>query len=795
MANRLNLRLILASLAGLLLMASCSTTKYVPAGHYLLDKVKIEIKGDSTEKKPQNITSADLQNYLRQQPNYKVLGSLKMQLLTYSLAGRDTTSRWNNWLRKVGQAPVIYDSLLTAASARQLRLAMVNSGYMDATVDVTTKLRPRKKKAEIIYTVTPHEPWRVRSISYQVPDTAIKKIIRLDSIFSPVKPGVPFNRDRLEDLRVSISEHMRRRGYYAFTKDYITFVADTTENSRAVDLTLVLHAPPAIIDGKVKEDSTARHRVHNIRNVIFLTDYAPGKSVSSLLKNAVSKKERNGYITVYGADRYIKPSVLIEKCFITPGHRYNSAMVERTYEYMAQLGILRSINIELQPVAATDSTVTMDAYVLLSRNKKQSISFEVEGTNSEGDLGFGLGLTYQHRNLAHESQLLTAKIKTSYESISGTKNDLSKYINNRYTEQSAEVGLTFPRFIFPFITKRYKHNVKASSMLSLAFNYQERPEYTRVISGAGWGYKWNNRFNTKRISWDLVDVSYVRIPKRSEEFINRLQEINNPLVRSSYDDHFIMRTGIQFQRTNRWGFFGLGTSTNMPRQPYIYNIRASAEFAGNILYAISKLSGQKKVNDVYEVFGTQYAQYVKGEINYNGLRNLSPRQSVAFRAGLGIGLPYGNSEVMPFEKRFYAGGANGVRGWAVRQLGPGSYAGSDSKTDFMTQCGDISLILSAEYRAKLFWLLEGAFFVDAGNIWTIRNYPDQPGGMFYFDKFVEQLALSYGLGLRLDFNYFIFRADAGIPAHNPAKGATKWPMFRAESFKNMNLHFAVGYPF
>lgn len=466
-------------------------------------------------------------------------------------------------------------------------------------------------------------------------------------------------------------------------------------------------------------------------------------------------------------------------------------MVDRTYEYMSQLGIIRSINIELQPVSTDDGNTALDAYILLIRNRKQSVAFEVEGTNSEGDLGFGVGVTYQHRNLFHGSQLFTAKFRSSYESLSG---NLDNFINKRYTEQAAEVGITFPRFIFPFLSRRFKHNIKASSELALSFNYQERPEFTRIIAGAGWKYKWNNRFGTRRSTWDFVDISYIHMPNSIDDFIDQL----NARIRYSYEDHFIMRMGFTYQWTNRRIPAATGGILTRNRlQPRVYNMRASVETAGNLLYAYSSVFKQKKSDGVYKIFGTQYAQYAKAEFDYTVLRNFNSRHGLAFHAGVGVAFPYGNSRVIPFEKRFYAGGANGVRGWAVRTLGPGGYPGGndDYNADFLNQCGDINILLSLEYRAKLFWLLEGAFFVDAGNIWTIRSYENQPYGVFKFDKFWQQMAVAYGVGLRMDFTYFIFRIDLGLKLHNPAEGQLKWPITKMSWKRDATFLFAVGYPF
>lgn len=199
--------------------------------------------------------------------------------------------------------------------------------------------------------------------------------------------------------------------------------------------------------------------------------------------------------------------------------------------------------------------------------------------------------------------------------------------------------------------------------------------------------------------------------------------------------------------------------------------------------------------DLYKIFGIHYSQYFKLEADYTLLHRFDERNSVAFRVGGGIGIPYGNSEMLPFEKRFYVAGANGVRGWAVRTLGPGAYPGRNSVSDFINQCSDIRLITSAEYRAKLFWVLELGAFIDIGNIWTIRDYPFQQGGVFRLDEFYKQFVAAYGLGLRMDFNYFLLRFDLGMKAHNSAMGERTWPLIHPNWHRDSSFHFSIGYPF
>ena len=778
MEHRHHILSLIAAVAASLLVWGCSTTRHVPEGEYLLDKVRINVDDPEGD-----VSSAELVNYLRQQPNHKVLGFWKLQLGTYNLSGSDTSRWYNRWVRRMGQPPVIYRQDLTDASARQLQLAMINRGYLDASVQVDTIMQPGKKKIEVDYTVSAGVPHRISSVSYDIQDTAVARILLSDSLLLSVRPGDKFDRDNLDAERQMMTRALKNHGYYDFNKEYITFVADTAENSKNVGLTLTVRPP------KLKSDTAKTaflpHRTYHIRNVTFVTAGGAVLTPADLRKVHMDTVNYGDITILYGPDRYLKPSVLDEKCFIVPGQLYSTRDVDRTYEALSRLGILRSINIDLVPVAPG----LLDVYVLMSRNKKQSVTFDVEGTNSEGDLGFGLGLTYQHRNLAHGSQLLTTRLRMNYESLSGSFNGL---INDRYTEWAGEVGITFPRFEFPFAKSALQKRLNVATEFAVSFNYQERPEYTRIISGAAWKYKWHNRTNTRRHEFDLLDINYVYLPERTNNFLDQIAP-DNPLLRYSYEDHLIMSMAYHYYHSNKR--IPSALTKKYVLQPIVYTIRASAETAGNLLYLGEKAFGGHKHDGVYKVFGTQFSQYVKGEIDYAITRNFSNRQSLAFHVGGGIGYPYGNSTVLPFEKRFYAGGANGVRGWSVRTLGPGSFDSHNSVSYFINQCGDIRLDLSVEYRAKLFWVLEAGAFIDAGNIWTIHNYENQPGGFFRFSTFWKQIAWAYGLGLRMDFNYFLLRLDLGVKAYNPASGQERWPIIHPRWGRDTALHFSVGSPF
>lgn len=764
----------------LTLLISCNATKHVPEGQYLLNKVKIDVSEGNDGK----FNKKELHNYLRQTPNHEILGGAKFQLSIYNLSGKDSTKWYNKWLRRLGQAPVIYDPELTAASANQLKLALVNQGYMDTEVSVDTVTDG--KKIEVDYHIAPGEPHYIAGITYNIPDDSLRNIIMNDSSEFILHNGALFNRNDMEEERTKIAIRLREKGYFGFNKEYITYTADTTENNKAVDLTL--NVMPPYENNRIA--GYTRHRPFYIRSIYVITDYDPMKRHDLSEYQQEDTVTHKGINILYGDEHYLRASIIDDNCFIKIGEKYNSADVDRTYQSLGRLGILKYVNIAFEQAGEHDGKLWLDSYILLTKAKPQSVSVSLEGTNSEGDLGFGVETTYQHRNIAKGSELLTAKLGINYESISG---DISGLVNNRYAEYSGEVNINFPKFIFPFLKKSFRQKIRANTEFGTTFSYQERPEYTRVIAGAGWKYKWTEQGSMISHTFDLLDINYVYLPQITDSFLDEIAP-DNPLLRYSYEDHFIMRTGYSFYYTNKKATHGIG---NFVYQPDIYTIRAGIETAGNILNLFSHITNQKKdpQADAYKVLGIQYSQYVKLNADYSINHSFDRRNSLVFHAGAGVAVPYGNTTILPFEKRFYSGGANSVRGWSVRTLGPGSYNSNNSVSSFMEQCGDIRLDLNLEYRARLFWVFELAAFIDAGNIWTIRSYENQPGGVFKFNEFYKQIAVAYGLGLRMNFNYFLLRLDCGMKAVNPAEGQERFPLIHPDFGRDFALHFSVGYPF
>lgn len=765
---------VVMSLVGLF---SCSSTKHVPQGKLLLDKVKINVTDPHRD-----VETNQLANYLRQNANHRVLGGLKLQLAFYNISGKDSTKWFNRWIQRVGTPPVIYDSTLTEASAEQLHTALSNRGFMNNTVTYRVDADSVKHKAIVNYDITLGEPYYIRSIDYDIPDESLREIILADTSRFNVHSGDLLNFNHLDEWRQGITENLRNHGYYAFNKEYITFIADTAADSRAVDLTLNSRDP-------YRNDRMPYYTEHEpfyVRDVVYVTDYDP-VAMHDGLWGADTVTMSSGVKVIEGSERYLRPDVLDECNHIEPGQLYNAEAITRTYRALGRLNILKQINIDVRPLGKVDGVLMVDTYVLLQPDKSQTVSVSLEGTNSEGDLGFGVGLDYEHRNIFKGAEVLSAKAKVSYESISG---NIGGLINNNYSEYSTELGIRFPKFMAPFLKRSFKRKIQASTLFTVNFDYQARPEYTRVIAGGGWRYQWTERSRRMSHTLTLLDLSVISVPKFNDEFFDR---ITNPLLRYSYQDHLIMRMGYNFYRTNKAEMNVL----QMGRfQRDVFTIRANAEMAGNVLYGLSHLTKQKADADgSYKALGIRYSQYFKADADYSMTHYFDNRQSIAFHVGAGVAVPYGNSDVLPFEKRFYSGGANSVRGWGVRTLGPGSYNSNNSLSNFIYQCGDIRFDVNLEYRAKLFWVVELGLFLDAGNIWTIKDYEDQPGGVFKFNKFYEQIAAAYGAGIRLDFKYFLVRVDMGMKAHNPASGQEHWPLLHPRFKRDSEFHFSVGYPF
>jgi outer membrane protein assembly factor BamA len=720
------------------MICACSSTKYVTGKSYLLEKV--EIKSDTPD-----MDISKLEPYIRQKANSKWFSVFKIPLGTYSLSGRDTTRWINRVLRNIGEKPVLYDTLQAKLTCEDLRVAMHNMGYMNASVMLNTRVK--KKKLTAIYTLHPGEPYYIRTMHYDIQDENIAKLLNgQDTLLSRLAPGMKMTVGNLDSQRKRITTMLLDNGYYLFHKDFIVYSADSVLGSKQVDLTLHLL--------KYRKNSNSEESLHpwyKVRNVNFIS-------------------ADSGQI-------HLRHNVLVNNTAIKPLQPFCASALQKTYDNFSRLHAVRYTNIRFVEVPDTN---LLDCNLQISTNKPSTISFQPEGTNTAGDLGAAMSLTYENRNLFRGSELLSIQLRGAYEAIKG----LEGYQNQNYEEYQFETKIAFPRFMAPFLSKNFRNTINAVSELSLSYNLQNRPEFHRRVFSAAWRYKWNETARHTNYKIDLIDLNYVYMPWISATFKHDyLDSISNrnAILRYNYEDLFIMKIGFGFTYNNGR-----------------HALKLNFETAGNLLDASAHLFGYKKnASDQYTLFNIAYAQYVKGDFDYTKIIQFDIRNSIVMHAGFGIAYPYGNSNVLPFEKRYFSGGANSVRGWSVRELGPGKFRGTDGAIDFINHTGDMKLDLNLEYRTSLFWKLNGAAFIDAGNIWTLRSYAEQPGGQFKLNTFYKEIAVAYGLGLRLNFSYFILRMDMGMKAINPAYESRNehYAIFHPNFSRDFAFHFAVGLPF
>lgn len=648
-------------------------------------------------------------------------------------------------LRRLGEAPVIFDSALVVKSCSDMVTAMHSLGYMDATVESNT-IR-HGKKAYIVYNVTPGPKFVIDSVVYEIEDKSLLGIIGTASKQEyGLKKGMDFSTANLEAERKRLTKILMDGGYYKFNKDFIHYEADSIGKEHSIDLTLRL----------------IKYRASNSSNE---TDH------KQYVVNHVS------YHGVNGEEIPIRRNVLENNTDIKEGQPFCAADLQSTYSNFARLQAIRYTNISFRELP---DTTLLNCDIRVSTRKPNTISFQPEGTNTAGDFGAAASLTYENNNIFRGSELFSVQLRGAFEAITG----LEGYKNQNYNEYSVETKLSFPRIIAPFISRRYRYRNEMRSELLFSYNLQNRPEFHRRVLSTAWRYYWKSPQKRWSYRFDLADLNYVHMPwistKFKEDYLDNAEN-RNAILRYNYEDLFILKTGLNLSFNNG-----------------IHAIRTNIEIGGNLLNCVSSIFGTKKTeNGQRSLFNIAFAQYVKGDFDYTRIVDIDTKNTLAVHCGFGIAYPYGNSNILPFEKRYFSGGANSVRGWNVRELGPGKFKGTDGRIDFINQTGDVKLDLNVELRTYLFWKFNGAFFVDAGNIWTIKDYKDQPGGQFKIDEFYKQIAVAYGLGIRLNFDYFIMRFDLGMKAVNPAYDTRRehLPILNPKLGRDLSMHFAVGMPF
>ena len=649
MAKRLSNNIILSLLAwfSALLVSGCSASKFVPEDDWLLDDV--EIKSDD-----KGLDESLFMQYVRQKGNSKWFSLFKIPLGTYALSGRDTTKWINRKLQDIGESPVLFDSVQAALTCDDFAEVMRGLGYVRGKADYELEFG-RKRKVKVIYNLHPGQRFHLRTIRYDIQDLGVGSLLSSVGAYghSRLREGMPFIVNELDAERERITDLLNNNGYFYFHKDFISYSADTVRGGSGVDLTLHLHKN--LVDGGGGETAHRRFTIGDIR-----------------------------YHASGGTERIpLRQSVLDENTLIEPGKPYNAASLQKTYNRFGRLHIVKYTNIKF--TERPDSNI-LDCDIGISSNKINSISFQPEGTNTAGDFGAAASLTYENRNLFRGAETFSVKLRGAFEAITG----LEGYQNQDYEEYSLEARLVFPRFVVPFLSREFRRRSTAVSELSASYNLQNRPEFHRRVFTAAWRYLWDDVSGKRSYKFDLLDLNYIYMPWISstfrEEYLDDVSN-RNSILRYNYEDLFIMKMGF-------------GMSFNNGIDAYKVNVETS----GNLLSGISRaIGGKRNADGQYTLFNIAFAQYAKADFDYTHLFRIDRNNSLTFHFGLGVAYPYGNSKILPFEKRYFSGGANSVRGWSVRGLGPGKFKGTDGAIDFINQTGDLKLDLNLELRTFLFW--------------------------------------------------------------------------------------------
>ena len=723
---------ILAVIASAICLLSCSTTKVLQDNEYRLAKNAIKVENDK------KFSTDQLQPYLKQKPNAYFIFGWNPFLSVYNWQnGKGKT--WDKLVKKVGIAPVVYDAELVESSIVNLENRLKYLGYFDSKV--TSDVSVKRRKVNVTYDVILGKQYPIKSIDISLPDNEVFKKDFLEQVPQmSVKVGDYLSESSLEAETERFSSVMRNQGFYTFSKNYFFFEADTLACPDSALLYLTIK--------EYTRNETAK-------------DAAP-----------IRKFFFNDVNITYPKTLDIKEKILKDLNTIHPGMPYSSNAVNQTYSRLSALKVFSSVNIGMNQV----DTNLVDCSISVAQSKLQGIKVNLEGsTNSSGLLGISPQLSYYHKNIFKGGEWLNLRFMGNFQF------KVNEAV--RSNEFGVSAGLSFPKF-FPLSYRHFKGAVPRTDV-NITYNYQDRPEYTRNIIATSFGYNGNAGSKFFYQAYPL-QLNVVRLFNLNPDFFKTLA--NDPFLRYAYQDHFDLGSGMTLYYTTN--------TESIPKETYFYT-RFQFDIAGNMLSLFNPLM-KKDENGAGIIWNTPYSQFVRSEVTIGktwvfGRNN---GQSIATRFLAGAGYAYGNSTALPFEKHFYAGGANSLRGWQARTVGPG-LSQMDNSFVIPNQTGDMKLEANIEYRFDMFWKIAGAVFADAGNIWMLKNDGTETSmeSMLRWDTFGESIAANWGLGLRLNFGFLLLRVDMGMKVHDPAR-EIKWVSPKQWLSKDgYALHFGVGYPF
>ncbi len=766
-----------------LFLTSCGTYKH--AEKPLLNKNKVIVHGDK-----HGLEKDDIKSLITQKPNKKLIGFWRFKLWVYQLAEKKDTPFRQKLKNTFGEPPVFYEPQIVENTKQQIAVFLNKSGYFNSKVWVEHDFK--KRKFNQFYHLQLTEPYTIRDYSYKISDSLIFDKVNQIKKESIISEGDIYNAYRMDDERDRITEHLKNRGYYNFSKEYIYFEVDSTLNNHQMDVTLNiknieeidLSSSSGIIEKKHKQFTINRVFINQNYDLLNQTQNQYDTLLVNIKRDTTSASQRTYYFLSQASPR-IKPKVIAQSVLIRPGEYFSLNNVRNTYRRLADLRNFKYTNIQFEEVSEKYPEVNkylLDCYIQLSRAKTHAYSIELEGTNSGGNWGIGANLIYSNKNFFKGAELFEVKLLNSMEAQqinSDTETAGNTFLFFNTIETGIDVSLTFPKFLFPIRQEAFPQNFKPYTTLNFGLNYQQRPNYKRYIINSSFGYQWTQNKQTRHI-FKPVEFSSVKVFPTSG-FANTLDTITNERIKNQYTDHLIV--GLSYTYT-------YNTQDIKKLKDFIY-LRANFESSGFLLKGVQTLFKAPETENYNTLFNIRYAQYVRADVDFRFYKVFTADSRMVFRSMLGVGYPYGNSEDLPFEKGFFAGGANGMRGWGIRSLGPGSSKDEDNVGE---RIGDLRAEFNLEYRFPVYRILKGALFIDAGNIWRITN-DVIPGSAFKMNNFFNELAMDAGLGFRFDFRFFVFRVDAALRLRDPANEINDRWVVEYAKFKKVVWNFGIGYPF
>lgn len=773
------------------LFASCATTRNIPEGEYLLDRSTVQVKQGT-------VSPSELKHYLKQQPNIRILG-LKFHLRMYNIPRRkENNNAIGRWFKRVGEAPVVLDPQLISDGTHNITKYLSSKGYYNATV--YDSIVYSGKRASVFYKVSTKEVYKIGSIGYSIEDTLIKGLVSENARGGLVEVGNNFDFDVLKAERERVERFLRNSGYYNFSKDFVRFTADTSIGGNKVALTMIIKNPMVV--NEKGERAMSLFKRYRIRNVHIYPNYDPiGHITNKQLQLDTINVEGINYIFV--GEPGIDLDVLVRSNHILPKMMYSNDLVSKTKNSFATLKMYKYVNIVFDEVEAEAQKETLwladgadgkgrdfeylDCSIQLSQHTLQSYQIDAVGTNTSGSIGAEGSFSYQHKNLLKGAEVFDFKFRGMFETNASGGSKQFDWTSGKWTrEVGGSVALNLPKYVGFGATKEFITRNNIGTQISASYSYQNRPQFKRNMATMLYGYNWKSSRYISHII-NPIEINAINISDMDSAFNAEIQE---SILRYSYIDQIVTVSSYGFTFNNQ----------NIKRGDDYVFFRFNVDFSGNLLNLAYSVFNVPKdpADNTYKMFNTSFSQFVRTDVNFTYHQVANRSNAFAYRVFIGVGVPYGNSKALPFEKRYYSGGANGIRAWQARDLGPGSAYQNDR---YPNQTADVKLEFNVEYRFRIVEKVEGALFVDAGNIWSLPSSNTPENETFRFGKFYEQIAVGSGMGVRLNLGFFTLRADFGYkvfdPAVNPEQPYRPWVPFQQKFSwsQHMNFNFGIGYPF